>query len=226
MQDGDGTGTITGVDERVARLAVVFLIAFVAGTACGIWWHKGLGVSGPVVAAPPTPPPTDARTVADAVRIAELEAEVRRLEDRLAAQADEAASDVLAWPEGRPPEFTPDGFPDRFEGVLAACRPAVELVGIDCTEPPCIAKLRVANGWHDQLIGRCAPWQDTYGATASLATFGVDCEAREPERIALLSPIDRTWVDAFDEAAAQTYDLRLDKRWEAIRAGWICRGEG
>jgi hypothetical protein len=206
------------MDDRVLLVAVVFVIAFLAGLSCGVWWHKGLGK--PAEASAPTErrAPAVDRSTADAVRIGELEAEVQRLRRDLEARTEEDARVGLVWPPDRPAQFTPTGFRGAFDTALQACEPAVVVTGYDCLEPPCIAKLRVENGWHAALVG-CLEFQERFGASVDLATFAIDCPDGVPERVALLAPIDGPWVGTLDEAA---YQVRLGQRWAAIREAWIC----
>lgn len=221
------------MDDRVLRVVVVFVIAFLSGLATGTWWHRGMqsmeqteaetpaaAVPAPVAPAVSRPeaaeePPPEAT---EDPRIAALEAEVARLQERLRASAGQGAREGLGWPPDRPEQFTARGFPRTFDLALSVCRPPAVLVGYDCSEPPCIAKLRVEDGWHSTLMN-CGDFGDTFGPSVDLATFGIDCPDASPERVALLAPIDPDWVGGLDEAA---YQARLSRRWDAIHDAWIC----
>ena len=48
-----------------------------------------------------------------------------------------------AWPEHIPVQFTPDHFQATFAQVLDELEMEAELLGFDCSEPPCIARLRM-----------------------------------------------------------------------------------
>ncbi|MCP4870411.1 MAG: hypothetical protein GY898_17035 [Proteobacteria bacterium] len=201
-------------------MAVVFVIAFLSGLATGVWWQRGMGATAAVPEETQVEPatPSTGPNAAQTARIATLESQIERLQERLDARTADRAREGLEWPADRPPQFTADGFPRAFDAALSICKPDAILVGYDCEEPPCVAKLRVNDGWHQALMS-CESFATSFGATIDLATFGIDCPDSEPERVALLAPIDAEWIGSLDEAA---YQARLGQRWDAIHEAWIC----
>jgi len=135
-----------------------------------------------------------------------------------------ASGEPIPWPEDRPERFQRAGYLAALEEAIDSCAPPVELAGIDCAEPPCIALLRAGQDWHDALVNRCPAWRDRYGTTVSQSVGSIDCEDGSTEKIAMLSPYDEEWEEGLGKDELGEVRQRLQHRWEQLRGDVSCLG--
>ncbi|MFZ5479352.1 MAG: hypothetical protein ACOZNI_21490 [Myxococcota bacterium] len=126
-----------------------------------------------------------------------------------------------AWPTD-----TPKSHREEFEGnlrkALADCEVDVDLVGVDCSEPPCMAIFRNAGDdfWND-LINTCPGWVDRYGSSVSTNSGTVDCGDGRTEAVWRIGP--GGWRAPEPEGAPdRNVMLRMQARWDDMEAGWTC----
>lgn len=163
----------------------------------------------------------------------ELEQHVAFLEGELALQRlrkqtleVELYGEPILWPEQVPEEHRPEWFRDNFLQAVEECAPDVEVVGFDCSEPPCLVHLRGGgDGWWDRLINGCPGWVDHYGNTVSSASGSVDCGGGVEERYQIVGPQrEQPWSDGPD--AVENQRKRWDQRVEQATFDWECAGAG
>ncbi len=155
--------------------------------------------------------------------VAALTAEVELLRGIIAANDEQQNGVPVAWTDNREPKFTEAGFSAALTAAIEDCKPPVALVGMDCSEPPCIALLRPEAGdWHDALVNGCPGWRDAYGTTVSQSTGKVDCGDGREEQIALLSPYDHEHRESLDKEDETNVRARTRHRWEQLRTDWEC----
>jgi hypothetical protein len=162
---------------------------------------------------------------------AQLEEHVAFLEGELALQRlrkqtleDELYGEPIQWPEDVPRQYDPGRFRDNVRQAVEDCAPDVEVVGFDCSEPPCLVHLRGGgDGWGDRLINGCPAWVDPYGSGASTASGTVDCGGGTEERYQIVGPHrEQPWGDGPD--AGENQRKRWEQRVEQARFDWECAG--
>ncbi len=177
---------------------------------------------GPAGNATPAPRTESSSPQSDAEQILSLQGEVELLRGMLRGQELAATGEAIPWPEDRPERFRQAGYRAALEEAIDSCAPPVELVGLDCDEPPCVALLRTGQDWHDALVNRCPTWRDRYGTTVSQSVGEIDCEDGSTEQIAMLSPYDEEWEDGLGKEELGEVRQRLRHRWEQLRGDWTC----
>ncbi len=151
-------------------------------------------------------------------KIARLEAElglIRALSKGYQAEAQGTAQD---WPADVPDGQRPENFQAWLAESLDACEVPAELLGYDCREPPCIARLRVQRSdWLWKLIRDCPSWTTHYRRVPRLHRFMAPCGPEGSESIVLLSPHWKDYPGEVDQL-----DKRLQSRWIQAQESWTC----
>ena len=105
----------------------------------------------------------------------------------------------------------------------------MEILGFDCTEPPCLAMLRPPRGnWWDDLVNLCPQWVDHYGSSVSSSSQSVTCGDGSKEHVQLLGwsrgLIDDThpMTDEETENATKRFRARIAE----AKAAWRCASDG
>lgn len=174
---------------------------------------------------PPSAPPLHDQPGTDP-RIAELELKVRLLEEMLQAQVVEYEGSAIPWPDDLPEDFEPDGFRRNLRLAVEECAPDVELVGFDCSEPPCLAQLRASDSdWWDRLVNRCPHFTDHYGNAVASASGRAVCADGSTESMQLLgwswSAVEET--HPLDDEARINFGKRFQARIEENQRAWPCK---
>jgi hypothetical protein len=160
-------------------------------------------------------------------RAADLQREIDGLEQLARAYEEELYGAPCPWPDDLPAAVTPDGFRAQVRAAVDACGGEVDLVGFDCSEPPCLALLRPQEAtWRDTLIHDCPQWHETYGKTTSGASFTVECEDGSEERVEMVGVPASDVLG--DDAVGEPGNLmkRLKARASDQELRWSCDGEG
>ncbi len=123
----------------------------------------------------------------------------------------------IRWPEELPERFAPEFFEREVPRILEECGARESLVDIDCEEPPCIVMLRP--GEEMSSLSQCAAWNDTYGATVSMAMGKVECMDGSEERYVSMSP----YWEGLGEQEQENYATRMGARWKQIEIDWPCQ---
>ena len=244
--DWSGCYHLTMKQSKITRLGIITVfgitLAFCAGLGLGIL----LGDEGEQIQSfPPCPDPPKAATcppcpIGDGVtkigdvgdratkrdpalaelanKIARLEAElglIRALAKGFQAEAQGTAQD---WPAEVPDGQRPENFQAWLAESLDACEVPAELLGYDCGEPPCIARLRVQRSdWLWKLIRDCPSWTTHYRRVPRLHRFMAPCGPEGQESIVLLSPHWKDYPGEIDQL-----DKRLQSRWVQAQESWTC----
>jgi hypothetical protein len=127
---------------------------------------------------------------------------------------------TLAWSAAVPQELWPDRFEAAVSDAMASCTPDAELVGVDCREPPCIAKLRARADAAASDLVHCPPWEVPFGPTVHLLRVTVPCTDGPDERALLVAPSPATLQRAIGEDRLTD---RLSYRWMDLLGAWTCR---
>lgn len=141
---------------------------------------------------------------------------------------------TVPWPEGFPEALRYPAFSETTRRAIAACQPeGIELVGVDCSGPPCYAVLRARReegGPSDNDLLRalvaCPAWTEAFGGGYDRLTrhsAGFHCGDGRSEFAVLLGSSDA--LAAFGATTPEQLDLV--KREGADRlahwyAGWHC----
>jgi hypothetical protein len=98
----------------------------------------------------------------------------------------------LSWQDSVPDAYLPERFYGVIDEALVSCRLGVRLIGVDCTEPLCIALFEFTDLWryHSDKLGECSAWTSVYGDTFTLVSTSVDCPARKRSIIAIAPYLD------------------------------------
>ncbi len=179
-------------------------------------------------AAPPISLPDDEVSSLRA-HVARLEEEMLRRDEALAGLEAKLDGSPLAWPDPIPEAYQAKVFVERTERAIEACMLELELLRVECDEPPCAAILRRPRAVHSEgarwlnvLTGACPTWNDSYGTEISLVTDSVPCDGTRREGFTFLAP---TWPDLTDgsEAALENQGRRFRRRAERAKEAWTCR---
>lgn len=159
-------------------------------------------------------------------RSAELQEEIDAIEELSRTYDEQLFGPPLAWPKQVPHALSSSGFRDQVEIALGECDPDVDLIGIDCNEPPCLAVLRIrSEDWRAKLVTECAPWSGSFGTQTSGISFSVTCADGSEERAEMVgAPLHKVLGETADEQA-EGVSRRLRARMLAPQLHWVCAGE-
>ena len=170
----------------------------------------------------------------EAARFDDLERENQRLNTELAAAGHimdtlelEAYGVAPAWPDDVPDVLGPAGFGDQVRKAVDECQPGVDLIGVDCSEPPCLAVLReVGDGWWNQLVNTCPSWTEPYGSGTTMQSGKVDCGDGTTEGYVMLgSSRSSEFIDNPSPDDPRNGMKRMNARAETWRGSWDCLQE-
>jgi len=218
----------------VVVAVVGFGIAFYFGYAASPVAYEPLGSSDEAATADPSEQQEAAasemtKDELDAVlqtRSTELQGEIDTIEELARNYEEQLFGPPLAWPKRVPHELSSLGFRDQVEIALGECDPDVDLLGIDCSEPPCLALLRIrSEDWRAKLVTECAPWSKPFGTQTSGISFSVTCADGSAERAEMIgAPLQKILGETADEHA-EAMSRRLQARKLEPQLHWICAGE-
>ena len=218
----------------VVVVVVGFGIAFYFGYSTTQVAHEPRGSSDEVATADPSDqeePAASERTKdeLDAVlltRADELEGEIDTIEELARTYEEQLFGPALAWPKQVPHALSSSGFRDQVEIALGECDPDVDLIGIDCSEPPCLALLRIrSEDWRAQLVTQCARWSEPFGTQTSGISFAVTCADGSGEQAEMIgAPLQKVLGENADEQA-EAMSRRLQARKLEPQLRWVCAGE-
>jgi len=159
-------------------------------------------------------------------RLAELQGEIDTIEEQARTYEEQLFGPALAWPKQVPHELSSSGFRDQVEIALGECDPDVDLLGIDCSEPPCLALLRIrSEDWRAKMVTECAPWSEPFGTQTSGISFSVTCADGSGERAEMIgAPLRKVLGETADEQA-EAMSRRLQARMLEPQLHWVCAGE-
>jgi hypothetical protein len=191
----------------------------------------------------PLPPCEPAELQRMQQRIGELRTRTAFLE-RLEEGYQAAKEGVpIPWTKDIPAQFREERFQAIVAEALDELQAPAELVGFDCSEPPCIAKLRVLSGSSVGFSGSKA-WKKSFGRGHGGSQVSVDCGDGRAERIQLVVPLwdgkndpatmsleehseyqRKRFLKRFDGTRSEedkNRDRRLGHRLRKLREGWTC----
>jgi hypothetical protein len=137
----------------------------------------------------------------------------------------EVYGEPVPFPADTPEMHTERGFRAVLDEVLRDCDVPGELVSMDCSEYPCMARFReVPNEAGVTSFGQithCPAWADRYGPAATMSHSSVDCGDGRLERLLILSA---HWEEGYARLNAEDDNLqkRLGARWEETEEQWAC----
>ena len=159
-------------------------------------------------------------------RSTELQKEIDATEKLARTYEEQLYGAPLAWPKQVPYALSWPGFRDQVDRALGECDPDVDLVGFDCSEPPCLALLRIrSEDWRGKLITECAPWSQAFGTLTSGVSFSVTCTHGSEERAEMIgAPLHKVLGESA-EPQAEAMSRRLQARRLKQQIRWVCAGE-
>jgi len=142
---------------------------------------------------------------------------------RRGEEADEGVSP--SWNPYVPEVLGPEGFEEQVKLAMEECQPAMELVGFDCDEPPCMAIFRAddSNASNGLVSEDCPAWSEPFGTTVTQSSDTFDCPDGVSETMMIIgSTRTSDWID--DPAPGQRGNnmSRLMARSQAVKDSWTC----
>jgi hypothetical protein len=130
----------------------------------------------------------------------------------------------IRWGREVPDEFTAAGFERRLREAIAECGVDIEVVGLDCDEPPCLAVLRPREErWHAKLVNECPAWREVYSNRTINMSASVDCgDGRNDSFLMLGSALAWSHVEDPDGAEEGNHGKRMDLRAGSWKGSWEC----
>ncbi len=150
---------------------------------------------------------------------------------------------VRTWTEDIPEQFHREQFQATFSQVLDELMANAELVGFDCFEPPCIAKLRVGANARVSVV-KSKTWLENFRTGPRESFLYIDCGDGREEVVQLVEPL---WDPDHDlkkmtkeelskwgkakykrlteenrSEEEKSFDLRRSRRREKIKENWKC----
>lgn len=156
----------------------------------------------------------------------ELELQNQLLQRMLEDLEIEHRGTPIPWSDDLPEPLRPEAFERNVREALEDCAPDMELVGFECSEPPCFALLRPPerSDWWNDLVNECPAWRDNYTSSVSSASGQASCPDGSTERYQVLGWSSHL-IEPEEGLPPEIGDNRL-KRWrfrvEQIRSDWPC----
>lgn len=155
-----------------------------------------------------------------------------------------SAARAVAWPEDMPEQYLAKSFEVIMGQVMEEIDLKADLLGLECSEPPCIAMFRVHPDNKEHPTS-ASVWQSNFaGASASNFQGPLGMGACSDERVLLVAPVWTPGVDskglsvseyskkaqAFQKTIGgkkmkKRLSTRLKARWQKIRETWKCKVE-
>ncbi|MCP4675047.1 MAG: hypothetical protein GY854_05990 [Deltaproteobacteria bacterium] len=131
----------------------------------------------------------------------------------------------ISWPEDTPPEQTPTEFKKYFKAIAEEAEGEVDIVSIQCEEPPCMMFRRLPltkrlNDWnrYNAQLRNTETWKNQFPAGSGHQGIDVDCGDGRKESVQII------WFTS-DEWSEEFLDDLMARRW--VRASdiieqWTC----
>lgn len=201
------------MDGRIPAAIAIFAVGIGIGLAIG----RDDVRSTPASASTPVPRATKSVASDRCERdLADARAELRRLE-KLADDRDAEANGVpIEWDDAVPAELQPDVVKEHIERAIKECDVPVDLIDWDCSEPPCLARMRSRGDWYMRLVG-CPAWTELYDNWTSMANDTIDCPDGA-EEMGMISP----YIEWLDENQQENWNKRFQARIQRAKETWPC----
>jgi hypothetical protein len=134
----------------------------------------------------------------------------------------------IPWSEVTRPQFLPEAFESAMAETQAKC-PDVDLLRVDCEEPPCIVwvRPRETDMWDvkervaaDSEVLKCGEWGRRYAGYEG-GTVDVDCDGTQVHGVMWATP--RSWTfESEDPDFEANVAKRIRTRMAAARENWPC----
>jgi len=158
-------------------------------------------------------------------RLRKVEAKSKFLEVMIEGYREEIFGTIEPWPERteKNEKYQPESFHSRMTDIIEKCDPTMEILKINCDEPPCLAVFRPASpGWHARLINNCPQWLQPFGKSINSSSFEIDCEDGHQERGLILSPSWQEFSNPKDKNKRENRRKRLKIRRKQFKSEWQC----
>lgn len=117
--------------------------------------------------------------------------------------------------------ISPVGFERRVREVFETCKVPATIVGVDCSEPPCLALVHPgAADYTGREVQGFNAWREFFGASITTVSDRVSCGDNEVAFAALGAPRTFEYVDEADEGDVWNGVKRLNLRTESWKANW------
>lgn len=156
-------------------------------------------------------------------QIRDLNRKAFKQSEQMAELFTEAYGVPVPWPDQMQEKYSPKGFESILQEVIESCALPYELVRMDCSEPPCLAAIRITGVGDNSLTG-CPAWQKHFGNTFSGASgVVIDCGDDTEEEV--MFP-QAPWTERYNEMSAsekKNASKRFHYRLKQLKDGWECR---
>jgi hypothetical protein len=148
--------------------------------------------------------------------LADARAELGR-RDKLAEDRETAANGVpLEWDDAVPAELQPKVVKEHIERAIKECNVPVDLIDWDCSEPPCLARMRSHGDWYSKLVG-CPAWAELYDNWTTMANDTIPCHDGA-EEMGMISP----YIEWLDDDQKENWNKRFQFRIQRAKDTWPC----
>ncbi len=152
--------------QRIVQQMVVFVAGVVAG-ATVVWGTMPTAKPPPCRQTPAkavpvqVPPPVVSPSPVEDVESGEAELRdlVAAQEDQIRALSAEAFGVPISWPD----DFIRNLNEETIDEVLAGCDESIDVLGVDCSEPPCLVALHSPELRPQEMVDRCPNWDLNFG---------------------------------------------------------------
>lgn len=213
---------------------IVAAAAGVVGISIGFWFGQRSTsppdpTSPPILSAPVAVGRSDTKASCDDVEAersrlaAELQralAKIRLLEALNDDLGEALDGEPVEWPDQPPELFRRERVEATLEEAIRSCQLPVDLLGLECAEPPCIGVMRDApDGQTWQSFGECSAWSSVYLGNNTVHSEKVVCADGSEERVLLVQP---DWLDLRESVGDEEWKRRNNARRERIVSSWRC----
>jgi len=137
----------------------------------------------------------------------------------------QAFGEAPGWPEEPLPGHAPEAFERVLQDAIESCEMDIDVVGMECDEPPCLAVVRDGVGsWYSDLTN-CPAWADVYGASGTSSTSTVTCPDGREVAFAMVGPGNGDYHAEQKEVDPWAGLKRLQYRGEQVKLDYACDAE-
>ena len=124
---------------------------------------------------------------------------------------------LVPWPEDTPEIYREANFRRVVTTMAKQAGPPVELLDVDCDEPPCIAALHVGPGKDDCMnLARMLAWKDAYPGNLSIGDWIHTCEDGSQVKLCIMGKEWEDWSDKTKVQISERRDVRVGKLFDEL----------
>jgi hypothetical protein len=206
-----------GYHGRVSRVLLITLAAVLAAGLCF--------AAGRLLLQVPCPDPAGEKSEIDRLKkqVQKLKTKAFMLETLADSFQEYKKDPPIPWPEGIPKQYRPEQFRSIVAQGLEEIQAPVDLVGFECVESPCIAMMRIHEGYISK-INNSNIWRENFGKGVTGSPVMVDCPDGSEERIELVAA---EWNMRHDpkKMSPEAYKQAMQKETHRLIRGRLTKEE-